>query len=53
MKNVLYKKGWNSGTNPAHVEPLPIPLINETCNVKSDKDYVKLKLRRDPTSSTL
>ena len=34
------------------MEPFPIPLIRETCNGKSDKDFVKLKLRRDPTSIT-
>ena len=34
------------------MEPPPIPLIKETYNGKSDKDFVKLKLRRDPTSST-
>ena len=30
-----------------------IPLIKETCNGKPDKDSVKLKVCRDPTSSTL
>ena len=39
-------------TNPAHVEPPPIPLIKEISTGKSDGDYVKLKLRRDPKSST-
>ena len=38
-------------THP-HVDPPPIPLIQETHNGKSEKDFVKLKLRRDPTSST-
>ena len=52
MKNVSHKKGWNSGTNPAHVEPPPIPLTKEMCDGKSDKYLVKIKLRRDPTSST-
>ena len=37
----------------AHVEPLPIPLIKVAYNGKSDKYFVKLKLRRDPTSSML
>ena len=41
------------GTHPAHVEPTPVPLIKETCNGKSEKYFVKLKLRRDPVSSTL
>ena len=53
MKNVLHKRGWNLGTNPAHVEPTPILLTKETYNGKSEKDYVKLKLRRDHTSSTM
>ena len=39
-------------TNPSHVEPPPIMLINEKSTVKSDGDYVKLNLRRDPKSST-
>ena len=40
-------------TNPAHVELPLIPLIKETSTGKSDGDNVKLKLRRDPKSSTL
>ena len=49
MKNVLHKKLEKLGTNPAHVKPPPIPLIMEMYNGKSDEDFVKLKLRRDPT----
>ena len=52
MQNVFHKKGWKSGTNPEHVEPLPVPLIKATYNIKSDKDFVKLKLCRDPMFST-
>ena len=52
MKNVSYKKGWNSGTNPSHVEPPPINLIKERCKGKADKYFVKLKLHRYPTPST-
>ena len=33
------------------MEPLPIPLIKETYNGKPEKYFVKVKLRRDPTSS--
>ena len=51
MKNVSHKKGWNLGTNPAHVEPPLKTRIGETCNGKSDKDFVKIKLLRDTTSS--
>ena len=53
MNNVSHKLGWNSRTNPEHVEPLPIPLIKQTCNGNPDEDLVKLKMRRYPTSSTL
>ena len=52
MKNVLHNKGCNSGTNPAHVEPPPIPVIKETYNSKSDEDLIRLKLHRDNMSST-
>ena len=40
------------GTKLAHVQPHPIPLMKETPTGKSDVDYVKLNLRRDPMSST-
>ena len=52
MKNVSHKKRWNSGTNPSHVEPPLILLTRETCNGKSEEAFVKLKLPRDPKSST-
>ena len=38
-------------THP-NIYPPPIPLIPETHDGKLDKYSVKLKLRRDPTSST-
>ena len=50
---VSHKEGWNSGTKSTHVEPPMITLIKETYNDKLDKDFVKLKLRMNPTSSTL
>ena len=37
----------------SHVEPPPITLINWTYDGKLEKDIVKLKLRKYPTSSTL
>ena len=40
------------GVTHPHVEPSPIPLIQEKYDGKSDKEFVKLKLRRVPTSST-
>ena len=52
MKNVSIKKGWMTVMNHPHVEPPSIPLIQETHDSKSDKYFVKLKLRRDPTLST-
>ena len=51
MKNVFHKKGWIADSNPARLETPPIPLVKEMSTGKSDGDYVKLKLRRDPTSS--
>ena len=33
------------------MEPLPIPIIKETFNRKSNEYFVKLKLHRDTTSS--
>ena len=35
-----------------HTEPLLIPLIKVTYDGKSEKYFVKLKLRKYPTSST-
>ena len=52
IKKVLHKKGWDTDTNPAHIEPPQIPSIKETYTVVSDGYYVKLKLHRDPTYIT-
>ena len=52
-KIVSHKKGWNSVKYPTYVEPPTIILIKETFNGKSDEDFVKLKLHRDPIYSTL
>ena len=52
MKNFSHKKVWVIYTNLSCVEPPTILLIKETSTCKSDAEYVKLKLRRDPTSST-
>ena len=51
MENVSSKKGCMTGTTHPHVEHPPIPLIKETHDGNSGKYSVKLKLRRDPTSS--
>ena len=45
------KKGWMTGMNHLHVDPPLILLIKETHDDKSDKYFVKLKLRRYPKSS--
>ena len=52
IKKVLHKKVWGMDTNPDHIETPPIPLVKETSTGKSDRDYVKLKLHRDPKYST-
>ena len=52
MNNVSHKKGWDVNTNPAHIEPPPIPLVKETSTGNSYGDNVKLKLRSYTTSST-
>ena len=53
MKNIYHKKSWNLGMTQVHVEPPMIPLIKGKYDGKPDKYFVKMKLRRDPTSSTL
>ena len=52
MRNVTGKKGWMTGKTQLHIDPPHIPLIKEKYNGKSYKDFVKLKLRRDPTLRT-
>ena len=53
MKNVSHTKNWNAGTVQVHVEPPSITLIKSNNNEKSDKYFVKNKLRRDKTSEKL
>ena len=48
MKNVPHNKNWNTGTIQVHVEPPPITPIKNKNDKKSDKYFVKIKLRRDP-----
>ena len=43
---------WNLGTTQVHVETTPIPLNKGKYDGKLDKDFVRLKFLRDPTSST-
>ena len=52
MNNISHKKGWNLGIVQAYVEPPMITFIKGTYDGKSDKYFVRLKLCRDPMSST-
>ena len=51
MNNVSHLKKLNLGMIQVHVEPPTIPLMKGKYDGKSDKDFVKMKLRRDTTSS--
>ena len=53
MKNVSHKTKWNAGVVLVHVDSPPIPMIKSKHDDKLDKDFVKLELRRDPTSENL
>ena len=48
---LISRNGHLLGWTP-YVEPPSIPLIKEKNHGKSDKYFVKLKLRRDPTLPT-
>ena len=52
MNNVSHKKSCNSGVRQPRLKSPPIPLIKNNHNHKSDKDLVKIKLCRYPTSSS-
>ena len=51
MKNVSHNNSCNLGITQVYVEITPIPLIKIKYDGKSDKYFVKLKLRRYPKSS--
>ena len=53
MKNVPHNKNWNAGSVQVHVGPPPIAPIKSKNDNKSDKYFVMIKLRRDPTSEKL
>ena len=53
MQNVQYKNNCHAGTVQVHVEPPSIPLIKINKDDKSDKYFVEIKLRRDPTPEKL
>ena len=49
MKKVLQKK-WNTKTIQVQMDPPTTPLIKGKNDEKPDKQFVKIRLRRDPTS---
>ena len=53
MKNVSHKKNRNMGTVQVHMEIPMITLIKNKNDDKLEKDCVKIKLHRDPTSQKL
>ena len=53
MKNVFHNKKWNGGVVHLKVKPPPTPRIKRKNNYKLGKDFVKIKLSRDPTSENL
>ena len=53
MNNVSNNKKWNEGTVQVHVEPYLIPPIKHKNDEKSDKYFVTIKLRKNPTSEKL
>ena len=53
MKNVSHNQKYNLGTVEVHLDPPLIPLTKIKNNENSDKDCVKIKLRRNPTTQKL
>ena len=51
IKNVSDKERWNRVSVQVHMDPPLIPLIKSKNDYKSDKNCVKIKLRKDPTSA--
>ena len=53
MQNFSQNNKWNVGLVHFHVEPPPTPPIKSKHDDKPEKDFVKVKLHRDPTSENL
>ena len=53
MKNVYLKNIWRTGAVQIHVEPPPMFLNQSKINLKTERDYVRIKLRRNPLSEKL
>ena len=50
MKNLSNNKNWNRGAVQIHAEPPLVLLIKSNNDEKLDKDFVKIKFRRDITA---
>ena len=53
MKDFSQKKSWKPGVLQTNVEPPPTHLIKSKLNFKTERDYVNIKLRINPTSERL
>ena len=53
MKSVSHNKSWCADAEQIHVEPPTKPPIKSKIYFKKERDYVKIKLRRNPTSEKL
>ena len=52
MKKISHNKGWMSRKFQIHVDTPPIPLIKSDIDTNLEKDYVKIKLRRNTMLET-
>ena len=48
MNNVFYKNRFCTGAVQIHAEPYLIPLIQSMLDLKMERNYVKIKLHRNP-----
>ena len=49
MKNVSHKKKWNTAVLEQHLDLTPTLLTKINHDDNSDKHFVKIKMRKDPT----
>ena len=50
MWNVSHKNIWYTGSVQTHVDPPLITLIKSKLDLKMERDYAKIKLRRNTSS---
>ena len=50
IKNIFHKNSWRTSAVQIHVDPTNIPLIKSKIDVRSERDCLKIKLSRDPTT---